>query len=56
MLVNLKIIEIIIEKIMFVNKVVIELWSIVMLLWCFYNLVRIKGIDYIEWNMYYEYV
>lgn len=42
---------------MFVNKVVIELWSIVMLLiWCFYNLVRIKGIDYIEWNMYYEYV
>lgn len=49
MLVNLKIIEIIIEKIMFVNKVVIELWSIVMLLWCFYNLVRIKGVKYVLW-------
>lgn len=36
------------------NKVVIELWSIVMLLWCFHNLARTKGIDYTEWNMYHE--
>lgn len=54
MSVNPKIIEIITEKITFVNKVVIELWSIVMLLWCFHNLARTKGIDYTEWNMYHE--